>query len=291
MDIGITGSCPMAFDLSQWLPAWLTVGSLFVVVYFLRDRIANFFDARAQHYFNEQLERLKNQLSRSAQEIEALRSSVLGLREQRQATIERRRLQAIDQLWAAVKELSARKGAAEFMAIVKFEAVAERAKSDRQIRELFGAIGGAAGKDIALNHQAHEAQPYVTPLAWALFDAYQSAINYLNGQLAIIKIGVGPEALKDPKDMIALISTALPEWKDRLDRLGTSAFPYAINELEKRLLAELRRMIAGDDNDAEQLAQATRISVQIEAARQTEREATAHAALAAGGVGAVPAGD
>lgn len=273
----------MTFELSHWLPAWLSIGGLAAVGYFLRDRIAKLIDARAQHYFDEQIERLKDDLSRSSKEIEALRASVLGLREQRQVNIERRKLQAIDQLWTAVKELRASKTGAALMATVDFEETAERAKSDQKFREMFEVIYSAFGKDLVPKHEAHEAQPYVSPLAWALFDAYQSAIGYLHAQLIAIKTGVGPEANSDPKDVISLISVALPNWKESLEKSGTTGFPNAIDELERHLLAELRRMIAGDENDAEQLAQAARISSQVEMNRRSEREATAKAALVAAG--------
>jgi hypothetical protein len=241
-------------------------------------------DAKVQHRYNAELERLKDHLSRSSKEIDTLRASVLSLRAQRQASVEKRRLEAIDQLWAAVTALQSRKGKALMMSFIKFESAAELAKGDPKVRQLFEMIGGGKLEDEVLPpHQAHEAQPYVSPLAWALFNAYQSAIGYLSLQLSILKIGVGPDAIKDPRDMVALLSEALPEWKDQLEEHGTTIFPYVIDELEKRLLAELRRIIAGEQDDADQIERASRISGKIEEVRRRASEAEIKAVLEVGG--------
>lgn len=271
----------LSIDFADFVPSGLAISALLAVAYFFRDRIGKLIDGRVEHHYNAQLERLKDELSRNAREIEALRSSVLELRGQRQANIEKRRLEAIDQLWGAVKKMQLRKGKAVFMSVINFEPAAKRAMADEQFRKLFETLGGKAA---APDHDAHDARPYVSPLAWALFNAYEAAISYLDVQLTVLRTGVGPDAIKEPGDMIKMLAEALPEWQDRLETHGTTAFPYVIDDLENRLLSELRRMLAGEDDDAEQVEKAARILSRIEKASQEAREAEAKKAIPAGDV-------
>jgi hypothetical protein len=278
----------MNWTLADFLPSWVdvawTVGILSAAGLFFRERFAKLIDAKIQHRHNAELEKLQDELSRSSKEIDTLRTSILSLRAQRQAGIEKRRLEAIDQLWAAVKALQPRKGEVAVMAVINFENAARDAQHDSRVRELFESIGGGKleEEEAIPQHQAHEAQPYLSPLAWALFYAYQAAIAYSFMQLSILKTGVGPDVIKSPEEMVALLSAALPDWKVRLEKFGTAMFLHAVDELEKRLLAELRRIIAGEEEDAEHIAASAQIAARIEEARQKQREAQAKEALTAG---------
>lgn len=276
--------------IANLLPSWVdvvwTAAILSGLGYFFRDRLAKLIDARLQHGYNAELEKLKDELSRSSKEIETLRSSVLSLRAQRQAGVEKRKLEAIDQLWAAVKALQPRKAQSSIMAVIKFESAVKRAKDDPKVREYFELIGGGkVADDKHPSHQAHDAQPYVSPLAWALFDAYQAAVSYLFLQLTILKTGMDAEMIKDPKEMIGLLSEALPDWKAALETQGTRTFPEAIDEIEKRLLAELQNMILGDEDDEQQIARASRIAAKISEANRNELQAKAAAVPLPGGNG------
>ena len=92
----------MNWTLADFLPSWVdvawTVGILSAAGLFFRERFAKLIDAKIQHRYNAELEKLKDELSRSSKEIDTLRTSILSLRAQRQAGIEKRRLEAIDQL-------------------------------------------------------------------------------------------------------------------------------------------------------------------------------------------------
>src|SRR5215212_6297596 len=60
------------------LPSWVDVSWTVAIVtalgMFFRERIAKAIDARVQHHYNAELEKLKDELSRSSKEIDTLRA-------------------------------------------------------------------------------------------------------------------------------------------------------------------------------------------------------------------------
>src|SRR5262245_29019679 len=107
--------------LVPWIPLSLIAGR----IYFFRDRIATLFDGYIQHRLDAKLEIVRDELRTRGQELEALRASPLGIRGQRQAEIDKRRLQAVDQLWGAVTALQPLKVMAMIMAALPWDKVSD----------------------------------------------------------------------------------------------------------------------------------------------------------------------
>ena len=72
--------------------------------------------------------------------------------------------------------------------------------------------------------------------------------------------------------MSEMLIAALPDWSERILKSGQFIFPYAVEELENRLLAELRRNLEGVEDDQAEVERAALIAAlateqQIESAR------------------------
>jgi hypothetical protein len=70
---------------------------------------------------------------------------------------------------------------------------------------------------------------------------------------------VQPRIDKDALDinaMVALVKTAVPEKTALIDTLGVNSFHLIADDLERKLLAELRRDLDRQQRDSQQLEQA-----------------------------------
>ncbi len=251
------------------------------LAFLARDVIRGWLTAKAKHRYDEQLETLraanartieemragfareleglKAELAKSGKEVEALRAAPMGARAARQAQIDKRRLEAVDQLWGAVKDLGPGKAAAAWMAVLNYEAIADAAKDNQQVRDMFKGMAASMGLDKPLVNSSHAARPFVSPLAWALFSAFGSAVGMTQARLVILQTGVGSDVLNKPESVIKLLAEALPDWKEYIEKTGVFGFPYILEELEKRLLAELQRSLAGEEDDANEIERARKI--------------------------------
>ena len=249
----------------ELIPTWSDLVSSGVILtalagiaYFFRDRISTFMDARIQHRFDAELEALKDDLAAKSRQIEDLRASALGVRAQRQEIIDRRRVEAVDQLWAAVKSLGQLRGACATMAIIRWPEAAIGAEKDPNGRRFFEDMSKTLPAQLPV-HDAHASRPYISPIAWALFNAYQATLHYSYMQLKIIAAGAGPKFISGPESLANMLIVALPDWRERIGKFGQGVFPDAVQELKSRLLAELRRNLEGVEDDRAEVERAAQI--------------------------------
>ncbi len=142
-------------DLTLWFPA-LTATALFAAALWLgRNVISTRLTKSVEHEFNTKLESIKAQIRESEErlkaelrskeaEIAALRSGALTALASRQMALDKRRLEAIDQIWASVIALGPARGIATLMSSVSFEKAAPRSGSvclNNFPRTISGALG------------------------------------------------------------------------------------------------------------------------------------------------------
>ena len=257
-------------DLTPWIPSLTTTSLLGIALwlgrYVIKTRLTN----AVTHEFNTKLEAmrsefrqreelLKGDLRSKEADIAALRAGVMNAMASRQIAIDKRRLDAIDQLWAAVTALAPAKVVSSFMAAFNFEATAEEAARNLKFRQLFEAIGTTfdlRGLDLS---GAAKARPFVSGMAWALYSGYSAICGVGLVKLQILKSGVeGKDLLRT--DVIArLVKTALPHRSASIDQHGDAAYYGLLDELEERLLEEFRKMLAGEETDKAGLERAAEI--------------------------------
>ena len=152
---------------------------LLVALFVSRIWIKASIERRVQHHFDEKIESVRTELRKSEElfkgdlraketELAALRDGVLSGRAQRQALLDKRRLDAVERIWAAVIALAPYKTVSAFMARINFSAAAKQAPHEPKLRKFFEIIGSNIPTD-ALFGRAENEQPFVSPLAWAYF--------------------------------------------------------------------------------------------------------------------------
>lgn len=226
---------------------------------------------RAELRSNE--EKFKSELRTKESEISALRDGVLSGRANRQALLDARRIEAVEHVWKAVVELAPYKFVSASMAVVKFDAIAEEVPRNPNARKIFEIIGkGIPGKDFPSGAAKNE-QPFVSAIAWAYFSAYQAILGHAYLQAKVLSMGLEDAGkIIDTEKVGDMLKTALPHMTKYIDEHGSSGYHYLLDDLEAKLLTELRGMLEGKDIDAASVEQSAKIMNAVEKVRANSVE-------------------
>ncbi len=258
-------------SITDWIPPISTIAGLGFIGWLLRNWISTRLAKSVGFEFDRKLELLKAEyrineerfradLRGKEVEIATLRAGAMAALSNRQIAVDKRRLDAIEQLWASVLSLSKARGISLLMSGLKFDAVAERAEYDPKMRDFLVTIGGGfnLSTDLRLD-EASKARPFVSPLAWAIFVAIAGIIS--NGVMKwhVAQGGLGAKDFSDHSALAKVIKTALPDYPSTLDGKGVTDLHFLVEELELKLLAEFRVMMGGAEVDRESIQQAAEI--------------------------------
>lgn len=265
-------------DLTAWLPS-LTPTALFATaLWFGRNVISTRLTKSVEHEFNTKIEsvraqmreseeRLKAELRAKETEIAALRSGALTALASRQMAIDKRRLEAIDQLWASVTALGPARTITALMSSISFEKAASITERDPKARQAFEMMGKAFDiKSLDLSG-ASKARPFLSPMAWATFSALQAVVMHAVMRWHILKGGLGVSDFSDNEAISKLIKAALPHYSAVIDKFGPSAYYYLLEALDEQLLKEIQNMLSGVEADKASIEQAAEILRQSDAVR------------------------
>jgi len=242
--------------------------TLVLLVYLGRDWAKQLIRSGVQHDFDRELEVLRSQLraaeqrfneefARKEAQLEVLRNNALGLRAHREAILETRRLQAVDRVWSEVVDLAPYKSVVLMMATMNLEAIAKRVPHDDKLRRVMGMIGNLPKGEPP--KAAVRERPHLSPLAWSLFSAYQAILLIAWSTAKALELGLSA-------------------------KIGASTsreYFLHVEELEKRLLDELKRMMVGEEYDSANVAKAVEILHAVENATEANNQVV----VAASGLG------
>lgn len=270
-------------DLIPWFPALTTTAALAAVLWLCRQLISTRLTKSVEHEFNTKIEsvrmemhaseeRLKAQLREKEAEISALRSGALTALASRHASLDKRRLEAVDQLWASFNALAPARAIAANLSVIKFESAAKLAENDPKVRQFFEMIGaGFDLKTLDLSGAA-KARPFLTPLVWAIFSAIQAITFHSVMRWHILKGGLGTTDFSDNKAIENLVVAALPHYAEYLEKNGPSVYYHVLEALDARLLDEIQNMLLGVESDKASIEQAAEIVRQANALQESTKE-------------------
>jgi hypothetical protein len=272
-------------SLLDWIPAVSTTLLLGFVLWLLRSVISTRLRTSVQHEFDQKLEAMRATLRTSEEsfkadlrakeaQIAALRSGAMSGLASRQAALDKRRIEAVDQLWSAITLLAPAKAVSATMAVVKFEAAAKEAARNPKVREMFAAMGEKGGLRELSMADAAKARPFVSQLAWALFTAYQAIVSVAVIRLEVLKTGLDMPDVVNKDAVVKLITVALPHQAEFITKYDASAYHYLLDELESRLLEELQRLLRGVESDKASVEQAAAILKESERLMQSISQPT-----------------
>lgn len=223
-----------------------------------------------QHEFDNKLETIRADFRKSEElfradlraketQIAVIRSGALAGLASRQAALDKRRLEAVDQLWLAVTALAPLKAASIWMGTVNFDVAAKEAAKNPRMREVFGMLAAPFDPTKIQSNDAAKARPFVSEIAWALFSAYQAIILFAVTQINILKIGLDKPELLTTDAVTKLVKVALPHYSDYIAKYGSAAYHLLLDELESGLLRELQKLLEGGESDKASVEQAVAI--------------------------------
>jgi hypothetical protein len=281
-------------DLAGWISVAINV-LILALVLGGRKWIEASVEKRVQHKFDQKLEAAKTELRKNEEafkgdlrakeaEISALRDAVLSGREQRQALLDKRRIEAVERIWEAAGRLAPFHLASATMARINFDEAAKRAPRRPELRNFFNLIAPTSHLDpFKTEKKAIHEQPFLSPLAWAYYSAYQSILMgaYLEARMLAEGVEDAGKLLKRDHAK-ELLKAALPHQREFIETNDPSAYNFLLDELKDCLLAELKRMLDGKEADRDAIDHAKQIASavkRIETDRAEQNIATVEAEL------------
>ena len=135
-------------NLHEWYPALTTTALASGVAWIFRKWISTKITKSIGHEFNVKLEHLRADLREADEKLKAdlreketemslLRTGALNAMASRQIALDKRKLEAIDQLWTAFNSLSGARFLTNTLAVINFKEAAKQSKDDIKTRDFF----------------------------------------------------------------------------------------------------------------------------------------------------------
>jgi len=240
------------------------------LIWFFQNPIAKWFERKVQHGFDTKLEGLKAQMRASEErlkadlrvkeaEIVALRGGALSALASRQIAIDKRRLEAVDQLWSSIIELGKLRRFSQLLSVIKFDVLAEQSEKNPKVREVASTVLGDLDIGKLTLGEAEKARPFVSPMVWAVYSAIQAVTLDAVTKWHFVKHGIAAKKLLDEKYVTNMIKAALPYMSSYLDEHGSAGFHYTLESLDALLLIEVQKMLSGAETDQAGIDQAATI--------------------------------
>ncbi|MGC9453522.1 MAG: hypothetical protein ACP5HU_01535 [Phycisphaerae bacterium] len=254
----------------DWIPALSTAGTFGILIWLLRKCIAAYMVQRVRYEFDKKLEairaehreseeRLRADLRRKQAEIDALRSGALTALATRQAELDKRRIEAADQLWSAVVKLAPAKTVSAIMSAINYDVAVHSAEHETKLRTFFERFGSQNSWTKLGPCEADMARPFLPQIVWALFTAYRAIIGVAVVRLGTLKAEISGGDWVDETAFRDLVQAALPHRAEFLDRFDIGACHFLLDELETRMLQELGGMLEGAETNKQNVEQAATI--------------------------------
>lgn len=209
--------------------------------------------------FDTKLERLRAELRQSEEslkaivrekeaEIHALRENTMSALATRRVAFEKRRMDACDHVWEQASDLQKFYGLVTVISAINGEQTRQRAQIDAAFREQIRQLTSTFKEEEFSKVAGSSAQPYLSDLAWALFDAYKTVIGYAFIQRLMLVNGLEANVL-NAQPLARLLITALPNEAAEIGRLGDLAGGKYLPHLRQNLLIELKCILDGKADD------------------------------------------
>lgn len=268
---------------TDWIPSLTTTGLLSLVLWLSRELVIARLTRSVQHEFDSKLENLKadfraseqileaNLAQRSA-ELQSLRAGALSGITQRKALLDKRRLEAIDQLWGSLIRNQSARNLAMTMSVMQLENLAEEVGKNPRVKDFIKTIGSGFNSSTLDQVTANLARPYVSDMAWALYSAMQAITGFYMAHWFALSNGLDSRKMVESESAKNLILAVAPEYKDYLEAHGLSASYNLLAHFDTLLIAELKQMTTDYQQDKESVEHAAEI---MKHARNLEEQVTA----------------
>lgn len=215
-------------------------------------------------------EKLKSDLRAKEAEIQLIRSSVMSGRSEIVAIIAKKRVEAVEKIWACTGELAKLQMPSMMLAILRIENISKQFNKNVQFGDFLKTIApdNMVTKFGAI--KADEVRPFISEFSWSLYSAYQAIIGAGYAQLKVLSFGLDDsEELVDTNKIKDLLKTVLPHQAEWLDQHGSHVAYHLLDEIRGKLLYELKQELDSPASDQKNVERSAKIMAQVsEIARQ-----------------------
>jgi hypothetical protein len=234
-----------------------------VVALGLRTWIKATIEKAVDAKFERELEGVRSDLRLKEAKITSLQSNVLGGKSARRAILDKRRLEALENLWSAALKLDQFQWAAKQVSILKLDELEKRAVHDPKVRQ-FLTIMGSDPADLKEKlgglGSAQKERLFVPTFAWKVFEAYQGVLVYCYARLSAIATGLGDtEKLLSHEKMIEAIKEVMPHLSAFLDQFGVTGAANVVDPLRELLLQTIVASFDAEEGDEKNLSELVRM--------------------------------
>ncbi|HDZ9496876.1 TPA: hypothetical protein RU013_003682 [Vibrio cholerae] len=254
----------------DWIPAISTTTLLAAVLWLTRNLISTRLTNAVRHEYDNKLETLKSEFNQKQEllkadlrakelQLESIKSVALSGITQRQTALFDKQVTAIEVLWSQIVDLAPVKGAAQSLAVIKFDVAIKTAAENGNAREMFEMLGKHADLEALDIRASNKARPFISPVAWAYFYAYTSILRHVVFKFHMLKKGLDYPELITTDNLKKVIVAVLPHQKEYVDTVDPEAYFHLLDELESLMLIAFDNTLKGVQEDKEALLQAAKI--------------------------------
>jgi hypothetical protein len=176
---------------------------------------------------------------------------VLSGRAQRQTLLDKRRLDAVERIWAAVMALTPYRTVAAMMARINLKAMVREAPRHPGVRQ-FAEIIARLPPDFRLDNVAKSEKSFVSPMAWAYFSTSQTTLLTIYTQAKALETGLeNSDKFINVDNIRDMLKKALPHQANLIDQWDLTSFYLFVDELEECILIELTKMLERECRSSE----------------------------------------
>lgn len=255
----------------------IAVIAISLVGLLVRTYLVSLVKERVRAQIDERLEKLRSELrktedavrsdlKRYEEEVGSLRTGVLEGRAQRQAKVSSRRIDSLEELWGKFQRLGRFKFMATTYSMLKLDQVEKEIGVNDGLQEFIRTIMGDGFDQIIDKTNAGTERIYVPEIVWATYSAYSSIMFSIYAHMKALSLGIEDGSkLMDFEAVGKLAKAVLPHQSKFIDQYGSTGLPYLLEEIEKKMLEEVRSALLGTEDDQQALAQSKIIMERVNA--------------------------
>lgn len=217
---------------------------------------------------------MRSDLRRKEAKIGALQQNVLSGRAGRQSILDRRRIEALENLWREVVKLNIFLWPAQMLVLLKLDEIDKRAARDPNVRQFMETISGGDHKEKMEDMRAEIERPYVPLQVWKLFSAYRSLLIFCYMRLRVSSLGMGGENMFKDEEVTKEIKGVMPHFSDYLDKYGVSGAAGLAHPLRELVFEAIRTALSSNESDVENAVASNQIVNLINELNQKMAEQT-----------------
>lgn len=248
----------MASQTSLILTLILALGS--AIVWGVKLWLEQTIRKRVSNVFEKEMESVKSDLRLKEGKIASLQATALGSRAGRQAILDKRRLAAVEEIWASSIRLRPLLLSVTLIRMFDMDVLAARAPKEVKVREMITLMCGGDQKGLLTDHLVEQQRPFVSSTVWAAFTTYRTVLFIAYMKLDMLRTGVeNTEKISNPIKAIEMVKAALPHKAAYIDQTGEPSIYWLVEDLAEKLRADLQEFLEGTQSDESDLQNASKI--------------------------------